>query len=176
MARTRRWSSAPPGITILVGCEVNTPEGDLVFLFLDRLLPAGLTATAAIEAARAQGALVGIPHPYDPSRRSLLLDPANEVLVPLVDWIEAVNGRVSHRAHNDQAAALAQRAARPGVGASDAHSLLEIGTVYTTVQGDPSTPEGLRDALRGVLEIAGETEVTHPERRPWGRFGRRRQP
>jgi Predicted metal-dependent phosphoesterases (PHP family) len=148
-------NSAPPGITILVGCEVNTPEGDLVFVFLDRPLPRGLSARAAIEAGREQGALVGIPHPYDPSRRSLLLDPANEDLVPLVDWIEALNGRVGHRIHNDRAAALARKTARPGIGASDAHSLLEIGTVYTTVHGDPSTPEGLRQALRGVLEIEG---------------------
>lgn len=166
--------SAPPEITILVGCEVNTPEGDLVFVFLDRPLPRGLSAMAAIQAGREQGALVGIPHPYDPSRRSLLLDPANERLVPLVDWIEAWNGRVSHRGLNDRAAALARKTGRPGIGSSDAHSLLEIGTVYTTMHGDPSTPEGLRLALQGLLEIGGAGVAADPER-PRGRFGRHRR-
>lgn len=145
--------SAPTGLTILIGCEVNTPQGDLIFVFLDRPLPSGLTARATIEAGREQGALVGIPHPYDPSRRSLLLDSENKALVPLVDWIEAVNGRVGHRVHNDRAAALARKMGRSGIGSSDAHSLLEIGMVYTMMHGDPSSPEGLLEALRGRLRI-----------------------
>ncbi len=146
---------APAGLEVIVGCEVNTQEGDLVFLFLRQLLPAGLSESEAIDAGREQGALIGIPHPFDRSRRSLLRDPANEALVARVDWIEAWNGRVATAAANEQAAALARRLGVAGVGVTDAHALLEVGRAWTTMRCDPSTANGLRRALRGPLEITG---------------------
>ena len=103
-------ASAPAGIRVIVGSEVLTTEGDLIFVFLHKALPTGLSAREAIEAGRRQGALVGIPHPYDPTRRSLLRDPANADLVGLVDWIEVHNARVPWRRVNEQAADLAPRA------------------------------------------------------------------
>lgn len=151
----RAQAVAPPGLHVLVGCEVNTPQGDLIFVFLERPLARGLSAREAIEAGRAQGALVGIPHPFDRSRRSLLLDPANEPLIALVDWVEAWNGRVARRSRNERAASLARRRGIPGLGSSDAHTLLEVASVYTEMSGDPSTPAGLLAALRGRLTIGG---------------------
>ncbi|MGP1674149.1 MAG: PHP-associated domain-containing protein, partial [Candidatus Limnocylindrales bacterium] len=71
----------------------------------------------------------------------------------MVDWVEAWNGRVAHQAVNDQAAAVAKRAGVPAIGVSDAHTLVEIGSAYTTMTGDPSTPAGLLAALRGPLGI-----------------------
>lgn len=151
----RAVEAAPSGIHVLIGCEVNTPQGDLIFVFLDQPLPRGLSASEAIEAGRAQGALVGIPHPFDRSRRSLLLDPANEHLIALVDWVEVWNGRVARRSQNEQAAMVARRRGIAGLGASDAHTLLEVGSVHTEMSGDPSTPAGLLAALRGRLTIGG---------------------
>jgi hypothetical protein len=62
---------------------------------------------------------------------------------------------------------LARRTERPGIGASDAHTLLEIGTVYTTMTGDPSTAAGLLAALRGPLTIHGPSEAVESGRAPW---------
>ncbi len=146
--------AGPAGIRVIVGSEVLTTEGDLIFLFLRHAIPRGLSASEAIDAGREQGALVGIPHPFDRSRRSLLRDPANEALVARVDWVETWNGRVTREIVNEQAAQLARRLGKPGVGVTDAHALLEIGAAWTAMRGDPSTPEGLREALRGPLEIA----------------------
>jgi len=151
----RAAATAPLGITVLIGCEVNTPEGDLIFVLLELALPTGLSAREAIAAGREQGALIGIPHPYDAGRRSLLREPTNEELVALVDWVETWNGRVTQRTSNDQAAALARRTGVPAIGVSDAHTLLEMGSVHTTMIGDPSTPAGLMEALRGELMIEG---------------------
>ncbi len=171
----RAAAAAPAGIQVLIGCEVNTPEGDLIFVFLDRALPLGLSAREAIEAGRDQGALVGIPHPYDPTRRSLLRDPSNERLVALVDWVEAWNGRVGVESVNEQAGALARRSALPAIGVSDAHTLLEVGSVFTKMIGDPSTPAGLMEALRRELRIEGPagTAATGRSSRP-KRTGARR--
>jgi predicted metal-dependent phosphoesterase TrpH len=151
----RALDAAPKGLHVIVGCEVSTPEGDLVFAFLREALPRGLSAREAIAAGREQGALVGIPHPFDRNRRSLLRDPDNEELAAEVDWIEAWNGRVATDAVNRQAARLVQRLGAPGVCASDAHTLLEVGTAWTSMQGDPSTADGLLAALRGPLSLMG---------------------
>ena len=166
MARLRARDAAPaaPALRVIVGCEVLTREGDLIFVFLDRPIPRGLSAREAIDAGREQGALVGIPHPYDPARRSLLLDPANEELVAKVDWVEAWNGRVGRRSVNDQAAELAKRLGLPAIGVSDAHALLEVGTAYTTMAGDLSTAPGLLAALRGEIAIVGADPAAEPGR------------
>ena len=152
----RARDAAPSTLTVLIGCEVNTRDGDLVFVFLDHPIERGLPAREAIAAGRAQGALVGIPHPYDPARRSLLLHPDMAELVSLVDWVETWNGRVTRRAVNERAAALASRLAVPGVGVSDAHALIEAGRAYTVMAGDPATAAGLLAALRGKLTIVGD--------------------
>jgi predicted metal-dependent phosphoesterase TrpH len=165
-------AGAPPGITVIVGSEVLTTEGDLVFVFLREALPKGLTARQAIAAGREQGALVGIPHPFDHSRRSLLLDDGREPLAGLVDWVETVNGRVGRSAANRRAADLATRRGLPGIGVSDAHALIEVGTVHTAMDGDPGTPAGLLAALRGPVAIV-QSEPPEPRQGTIDRLFRR---
>jgi len=139
------------GVTVIVGEEVKTRDGDLICLFLDEAIPPGLTAMETIAAARAQGGLVGIPHPFDRMRGSLLRDAAMASLAPHVDWVETHNARVVGHG-NEDAAAFALEHGLPGTAASDAHSVMEIGVAYIALDGDPSTPEGLLAALP-TLEI-----------------------
>lgn len=143
---------APAGLTVIVGQEVRTRDGDLVALFLDEPLRPGLPAVATIEAVRAQGGLVGIPHPFDRFRGSLLRDASMATIAPLVDWVEVHNARVVGRG-NETAAAFAAEHGKPGVAVSDAHSVVEVGVSYTMLGGDPSTPDGLLAALRAGIEI-----------------------
>lgn len=138
--------AAPSGLTVLVGEEVRTRDGDLICVFLERAIPPGMPAADTVAAAREQGGLVGIPHPYDRFRGSLLRDARMEALAPLVDWVEVHNARVIGRG-NERAAELALEHGRPGVAVSDAHSVVEVGVAYTAMDGDPSTPAGLLAAL-----------------------------
>src|SRR3954465_2404938 len=133
---------APPELTVIVGEEVKTRDGDLICLFLERAIPPGLSAMETIAAAREQGGLVGIPHPFDWMRGSLLRDAAMASLAPHVDWVETHNARVVGHG-NEDAAAFALEHGLPGTAASDAHSVMEIGVAYIALDGDPSTPEGL---------------------------------
>jgi predicted metal-dependent phosphoesterase TrpH len=149
---------APAGLTVIVGEEVKTREGDLICLFLERAIPPGLSAAETIAAAREQGGLVGIPHPFDRMRRSILRDPAMVSIVPLVDWIETHNARVVGHG-NEDAAAFAIEHRRPGIAVSDAHSIMEIGVAYTAVDGDPSTPAGLLAALSSLEIIPGRASL-----------------
>ncbi len=152
-AALRARDAAPPGLTVLVGSEVTTWDGDLIFVFLERALPLGLSAVEAIAAGREQGALVAIPHPFDRTRRSLLLRGPLPDVVAAVDWIEAWNARVADAPANEQAAALAGRCGRAGVAVSDSHALIEIGTAWTAGSGDPGTPDGLLDLLGTSLSL-----------------------
>jgi len=50
-----------PGITVLVGSEVRTRDGDMIALFIERPIKVGLPPAEVIAAIREQGGLVGIP-------------------------------------------------------------------------------------------------------------------
>jgi predicted metal-dependent phosphoesterase TrpH len=139
-------AAAPAGLTVIVGEEIRTADGDLVALFLERAVAPGRPARETISEVHEQGGLVGIPHPFDRWRGSLLRDARLEPTAGLVDWIETHNARVVGRG-NERAAELALALGLPGVAVSDAHTVIEVGVAYTVLQGDPSTPEGLRAAL-----------------------------
>jgi predicted metal-dependent phosphoesterase TrpH len=151
----RARDSAPAGLTIIVGSEVKTSDGDLICLFLERAIPPGLPAVEAVAAVREQGGLVGIPHPFDRFRGSLLNDPRLEALAGLVDWVEGWNARVIGRGGNEHAAAFAFEHRLPSVAVSDAHTALEVGVAYTVMDGDPSTPAGLLAALATAAIVPG---------------------
>jgi predicted metal-dependent phosphoesterase TrpH len=137
---------APPGLSVIVGEEVKTIDGDLICAYLDSAIPPGMSAVDTIAAAREQGGLVGIPHPYDRFRGSLSRSASLEALAPLVDWVEIHNARLVGNG-NEQAAEFAIAHGLAGVAVSDAHTVLEIGVAYTVLTGDLSTAAGLRAAL-----------------------------
>ena len=145
---------APEGLTVLVGEEVKTRDGDLICLFLETAIPPGLSAMETIAAAREQGGLVGIPHPFDRMRGSLLKNAAMASLAPHVDWVETHNARVVGHG-NEDASAFALEYGLPGIAVSDAHSVMEVGVAYIAVEGDPSTPAGLLAALGHVEIVPG---------------------
>jgi len=145
---------APAELTVIIGEEVKTADGDLIAAYLERVVAPGMSAAETVAAVREQGGLVGIPHPFDRMRGSMLLDPEMSAVVSLVDWIEVHNARLVGRG-NEQAAVLAREQGRAGVAVSDAHSILEVGVAYTALDGDPSTPAGLLEALAGAEIVSG---------------------
>ena len=151
----RARDAAPDGLTIIVGEEIKTADGDLIALFLERAVAPGSPARETIAEVRAQGGLVGIPHPFDRYRGSMLTDPRLEAIGQMVDWIEAHNARVVGGGGNERAAAFARELGLPGVAASDAHSTLEVGVAYNVVDVDPSTPEGLLAAIANLEIVPG---------------------
>jgi predicted metal-dependent phosphoesterase TrpH len=136
-----------PGITVLIGSEVRTRDGDMIALFIEKPIEVGLPPAEAIAAIREQGGLVGIPHPFDGTRGSLLLKDEHAELITLVDWIEGWNARMLAPGGNARASELAATHGIPSVSASDAHSIMEIGNAATVLVGDPSTPAAMRAAL-----------------------------
>jgi predicted metal-dependent phosphoesterase TrpH len=150
----RARDAAPDGLTVIVGEEIRTAEGDLIAIFLETPVAPGASAADTIAAVRAQGGLVGIPHPFDRFRGSLLRDARMAALASLVDWVETHNARIVGSG-NERAAAFAAEHDLPGVAVSDAHTILEVGVAYSAVTGNPSTPSGLLAALQDVEIVPG---------------------
>jgi predicted metal-dependent phosphoesterase TrpH len=150
----RARDAAPEGLTVIVGQEIRTADGDLTAAFLKRAIPPGMSAADTVVAIREQGGLVGIPHPFDRFRGSLRQDALLMSLAPLVDWIETHNARLVGGG-NDRAGTFAREHDRPGVAVSDAHTIVEVGVAYTALDGDPSTPMGLLTSLPSAELVAG---------------------
>ena len=144
-----------PGLTILVGQEIKTRAGDLIGVFLERPVRRGLAPADAIAEIRAQGGLVGIPHPFDRFRGSLSTDEAMAAVAPLADWVEVHNARIMVGNGNERAAEFAAANEMRGVAVSDAHSAMEIGVAYVALDGDPSSPAGLLAALPEAELVSG---------------------
>ena len=144
-------------LTVIIGQEIRTTDGDMIGLFLDRPIEPGLSPAAAIAAVREQGGLIGIAHPFDRFRGSLGRDAtaaaAFEAIAGQVDWIEAWNARLMFGDGNARAAALAMRLGVPGVAVSDAHTTIEVGVAATVLDGDPSTPDGLKAGLTHLSSL-----------------------
>jgi predicted metal-dependent phosphoesterase TrpH len=146
--------AAPAGLTVIVGEEIKTAEGDLIAAFLERPVAPGMSAAETVAAVREQGGLVGIPHPFDRLRGSLRTDARMSALAPLVDWIEVHNARLVGGG-NERAAEFAREHGIAGVAVSDAHSVMEVGVAYTALDGDPSARAGLLAALPGAELVPG---------------------
>jgi len=150
-AALRARDTAPDGLTVIVGEEVKTADGDLVAIFIERLVEPGLSAVETIAAIREQGGLVGVPHPFDRFRGYGRKSGADLTSIAAqVDWVEAYNARIVGGSANDRAAAFAKEHALPGLCASDSHTVLEVGVSSNAVSGDPTTPAGLLASLADV--------------------------
>ena len=137
------------GCRVIVGEEVRSGSGEIIGLFLDQRVPAGLKSHEVVEHIRNQGGLVYIPHPFDPMRHCLNED----VLAGLardggVDAIEVLNAKVSLSSLNRRAADFAAEHDLPGGAGSDAHEPSAIGAAFVEM---PDFPDGDPDAFIASL-------------------------
>src|SRR4029079_14122916 len=59
---------------VIVGSEIKTATGEVIGLYLTEGMPRGMPFADTVEAIRAQGAVVYVPHPFD--RLHSIPDPA----------------------------------------------------------------------------------------------------
>lgn len=116
---------------VVVGEELRTVAGEVIGLFLTERLPWGLPPATAAERIRAQGGLVYVPHPFDPTRHCLR-EAELDALVSAgaVDAIEVLNAKTPLVSLNDRAAAFAAEHGLPAGAGSDAHVPEAIGAAY----------------------------------------------
>lgn len=121
-------------IPVIVGQEISTAQGELVGLFLEEQVPRGLSAMETARLISQQGGLVGVPHPFDRFRRESLERVALENVAGELDFVEALNGRVTMAADNLRAERFALDRGLLRSAGSDAHSGSELGRVYVEME------------------------------------------
>jgi predicted metal-dependent phosphoesterase TrpH len=137
---------------VIVGQELRTWAGEVIGLFLSERLPYGLKPEETVARIRAQGGLVYIPHPFDPTRHCLRAGVLDELVgARQVDAVEVFNAKTSLAHLNEQARAYAARHDLAGGAGSDAHEPSAVGAAYLEMP-DFDGPADFADAMRrGVV-------------------------
>lgn len=122
-------------LTVILGEEVSTTDGEVVGVFLSKTIPRGLSANETADEIHRQGGLVSIPHPFDPFRGAHIREGPLRNLAEMgkIDMLEIFNCRVTFQRHNLEAAEFAKRYEIPGIAASDSHSSFEIAMAYNVM-------------------------------------------
>jgi predicted metal-dependent phosphoesterase TrpH len=138
-------------LQVIVGEEIRTRQGEIIGLFLEHEVAAGLTALETVQRIRAQGGLVVVPHPIDRVRRSALDCGALFEIIEQVDALEVLNARVTFPLDNERAAELACAYRLLRTAGSDAHQGFEIGQAYVEMPPFCDAPSFLESLAQGQV-------------------------
>ncbi len=125
----------------IVGEEINTQGGELIGLFLNEEIPAGLSVIETIERIKAQDGLVYVPHPFDFFRKESI----RRLNFPH-DIVEVFNSRVLVQRFNRFAYQEAWRNGTAMAVGSDAHTAKEVGNAYVIMESF----SGKKDLLKNL--------------------------
>jgi predicted metal-dependent phosphoesterase TrpH len=147
-------------LTIIVGEEISTSEGEIIGLYLNEKIEAGLSPEETVAAIKGQGGLVLLPHGFDPLKRWHLRIEARKRIAASIDVVETFNSRISRPYWNRAAMKWAEERSVAMSAGSDAHTIAGIGNAWVEV---PARPVNSPAALLTCLEEGVPMGVwTHP--------------
>lgn len=144
------------GDKVIVGEEITTSKGEIIGLFLKKLVAAGQSPLQTAQAIHAQGGLVYVPHPFETVRKGLEKSTLDEI-AEHVDIIEAHNGRAIQN-RSKQALAWAKKHDKLVAASSDAHGKRGAGHTYTAVV-QPLTATNFREVLTKAKLTKGRPPI-----------------
>jgi predicted metal-dependent phosphoesterase TrpH len=133
------------GDHIIVGEEITTTAGEIIGLYLKKVIPAHLSLSQTVSLIHDQRGLVYIPHPFETVRQGVTLTDL-QTIAAKVDIIETHNGR-SLQNRSSQTIEWATAHKVPGAASSDAHGWHGWGKTYSLIKQPPTDitlPELLR--------------------------------
>ena len=133
--------------TVIIGEEIKSSGGEIIGLFLDEVIPPGLTPLETAKAIKAQSGLVMAPHPFDRVRSSALGLKGFHEIISYLDLIETFNGRNWLNSSDLKATELSLKYNLGAVTVTDSHSTLELGRSYNLMPQFDGTPSGLLTSL-----------------------------
>lgn len=128
------------GVSVIVGEEIFSSEGEIIGLWLSDRIEPGLTPEETVAEIKQQDGAVYIPHPYDEKRYKTVLD--RRALIRIaddVDCIEIHNGRNADNLYDDEQEMAYQEVSKvnpsikPIIGC-DAHCFFEVGRNYVMTE------------------------------------------
>jgi predicted metal-dependent phosphoesterase TrpH len=140
----------------IVGEEAMTREGEVIGLFITRLIPPYLSAEDVLDMIHGMGGLTYMPHPLDRRRSNFRAERIVE-LADRIDIIETYNAWCEPAA-NQAAARLAGELGKVEATGSDSHSAHELGRSWMEIEdytGPQDFLEKLRDARHVVTASSG---------------------
>jgi predicted metal-dependent phosphoesterase TrpH len=146
---------------VIVGEEVKSSAGDIIGLFLKEEIPRKLTPLETVQAIKAQGALVMMPHPFDRVRPSAIGWDAFETVAPHVDIIETFNARNLFNRDDARAIEVAEKYGLVYAVVSDAHTAKELGRTYNEMPDFDDTPQGFMKALSQATLVTKRTKIVY---------------
>ena len=131
------------GLTILIGTEIYTIDGDILCFGLDRIPDNRVTATELVNHLNRLGGATIAAHPFRKNDRGI-----KELIssLPGLTAVEAYNGNTCDE-NNRIALKLAVDCSLPVTAASDAHSIDRIGIFATEFPEKVGTVKELSSAL-----------------------------
>ncbi len=143
-------------VVFVPGEEVKTTKGEIIGLGLTEEIPKGLEPGEVVDRIREQGGVVVIPHPFDRARgRSALFLHVNPSTI-YFDAIEVINARYIRWTYVEEAKRFVERFGVPGLGASDAHTVWELGRAYTEIPPVEDVEDVLNHIRRGNVQYRGK--------------------
>jgi predicted metal-dependent phosphoesterase TrpH/glycosyltransferase involved in cell wall biosynthesis len=142
-------------LIVIPGEEVKTADqGEVIGLFLSEEIPRGMSFGETVEAIRAQGGVVYVPHPFD--RLHAIPEPVTlHRHLAEIDVLEVYNARLLFEAYNDEALRFARKYDLTMGAGSDAHVLQGVGTGAMRMR-----------AFDGADEFLASLRTAHVLRRP----------
>ena len=138
------------GFRVVIGEEISSRDGEIIGLFLDRVVPRDLSADETIARIHDQGGLVVVPHPFSINRRYHLRRAALDRLRSQIDALEIFNAREAIFLNNRSAAAYAKQHNMVGAAGSDAHRAAEIGRAFVEMPDFAGRADFLDSLRQGV--------------------------
>lgn len=136
------------GEQIIVGEEITTTDGEIIGLFLQKAIPAGLTAVQTVSAIHDQGGIVYIPHPLE-TRRKGLQRKVLEQIIDSIDIVETFNARARWLGKASETDAFSTKHTLIKAASSDAHGYFGVGSAYSTIKQVPT-----RHSIQQLLKEA----------------------
>lgn len=142
---TVELARAYPDILIIPGCEISTPQGDMVVLGTYELPPKPWSPENVADFAKSIDGVSIVAHPF---RTYGMGETSRNIKV---DAIEVLNGGSSKEA-NQQAKELANQLGLPGTAGSDAHMVSELFSVSNRIESKLEVDSVLAAIKKGLVE------------------------
>lgn len=167
-----------PSLSIIVGEEITSLEGEIIGLFLKEKVPPDLSAVETVARIKRQDGLVLLPHGFDRWKRGRLRPEALAQIANDVDIVETFNARISFSRYNRRADKWAKDHEVVNSAGTDAHRLADIGIAWAEVPDKPIN--GPQDLLKFLENGEVMGEWTHPViafiKKMWGQTKQRLLP
>ncbi len=147
--------------TVIVAEEILTHHGEIMGIFLKETISSGQSVEETLSQIRAQGGLVGIPHPFDAVRGSALNSKITEEIVEQIDVIEVFNARSPFLRSSTKARAFAEKHGIAKSAGSDAHTPHEIGNAYVEMPEFKGKDDFLQALNQGKISGHRTNPLTH---------------